>query len=79
MNLDYFKKHEAAYKAGHCMVPHIPAGLSIEDKRRYLIGWLAELRERNYDAWAKATTIEIVKGGQVIAEFQCHKGQVAIL
>jgi hypothetical protein len=57
----------------------IPAGMAVEDKRRYLVGWLADLKTRNPEAWAKARTIEIVKNGKVIAEFHCQAGQVTAL
>lgn len=78
-NNAYARHHYDAYKAGHCINPVIPPGMTIEEKRRYLVGWMEELQERNYEAWAKPSTIEIVRDGHVIATFGCHAGKVSIL
>ena len=72
----YTRQHMAAFKAGHCLNPVLPTGLSLEGKRRYLVGWLVDLKKRNRAAWERATTIEIVRGDIVIAAFRCQRGKV---
>lgn len=74
--LGYTRQHMEAFKAGHCINPMLPAGLSLEGKRRYLVGWMADLKKRNRDAWERATTIEVVRGSIVIAAFRCQRGKV---
>lgn len=76
---DYTQRHIEAHTTGHCLQPHLPTGLDLDEKRRYLIGWLSDLKQRNFAAWKAATVIDIVKDGRIVATFQCCKGEVSIV